>query len=123
MKVKQKLCASRRKKLILRATKAETIFRGYLEQKGVYNIFQKGFIAGNGFYIVDFYLPKPHKICIEIDGSVHDSREQKEKDRRKDEYLKKRGFRVIRFTNEEIFTCLTKLVERTLIDYGILQPF
>jgi very-short-patch-repair endonuclease len=47
-------------------------------------------------------LPKPYKLCIEIDGDVHDSFEQKIKDNKKDWYLKNlRKFNVLRLTNEK----------------------
>lgn len=58
--------------------------------------------AGNGYYIVDFYLPRPLKLVIEVDGSSHDNRQ--EYDKRKDAYLVRRGFTVLRVTNEQILS-------------------
>ena len=62
---------------------------------------QKGWIAGDGFYISDFYLPKPHKICIEVDGGYHNIPKQKIRDAAKTKYLLgERGLRAeIRFSN------------------------
>lgn len=37
-------------------------------------IFEKGFFTYNSFYLTDFYLPKPRKICLEIDGPIHEHR-------------------------------------------------
>ena len=50
-------------------------------------------------YIVDFYAPE-YKLVIEVDGSVH--RNQQDYDRRRDKALFARGFRTLRFTNEQV---------------------
>lgn len=64
---------------------------------------QKGFYKGEFHCIVDFYLPKPLKTCIEIDGGYHDTPKQKYKDYWKDKYLTEvRGFKVIRIKNEDV---------------------
>lgn len=96
--LKQKTLFARIKRLRLNPTLAELKFQSKLDALGIRYIFQKGFIQGNGYYIVDFYIPKPYKIVIEIDGSSHDDRE--EYDKRKNAYLKKRGFWVVRITND-----------------------
>ena len=102
-KEKQKLNKERITLLRSRATPSEKMFRGILNDLKIKYIFQKGFMAGDFYCIVDFYLPKPHKICFEIDGGYHNTSEQKKKDFAKDYYLtKKRHFRVIRFTNDEV---------------------
>lgn len=104
-KEKQSLCAKRRNKLIKKATGAELIFKDKLDQMKIRYMFQKGFIAGNNFCIVDFYLPKPYKLCIEIDGGYHSTEEQQIRDTNRTNYLERqRGFKVIRFTNEEAET-------------------
>ena len=41
-----------------------------------------------GKYIADFYCPKS-KLVIEVDGGQHYSAEGKEKDKKRDEYMKK----------------------------------
>mgnify|MGYP002066625411 CR=1 FL=1 len=65
------------------------------------------------FYIADFYCHEL-KLVIEIDGEIHKSR--KEYDRNRDEYLKGCGCTVLRFTNEEIDTDTT-LVLQTIEQY------
>ena len=52
-----------------------------------------------GSYIVDFCSPR-RKLGIELDGSQH--LEQIEYDRRRTEYLESRGYRVLRFWNNEV---------------------
>ena len=54
-----------------------------------------------GNYIVDFYIPKK-QLVIEIDGTQHLTKEHKEKDIIRDNFLKEQGLRVLRFSNESI---------------------
>ncbi len=54
-----------------------------------------------GQFIVDFYCHEA-KLVIEIDGSIHDSDENKEHDENRTYELEKSGLKVIRFKNEEI---------------------
>lgn len=102
-KHKQKLLSIYKRRSI--RTGAEIAFRNLLKKSSLKFIEQKGWILGNGFYISDFYIPRPHKICIEIDGGYHNNPAQIARDFLKDNYLKKdRGFRgVIRFKNEQVF--------------------
>lgn len=96
---KQKTLFSRLKKLRNTPTYSEIVFMSKLDKIGVKYIFQKGFIKGDFYCIVDFYLPKPFMLCIEIDGEYHNSKEQKTKDFYKEKYLKSRNFSVLRITN------------------------
>ena len=52
-----------------------------------------------GNYIVDFYAPRK-KLIIELDGSQH--LEQEEYDAERTEFLKSRGYKVLRFWNNNI---------------------
>ena len=54
-----------------------------------------------GNYIVDF-MCEEKKLIIELDGSQHNIQENIEKDIIRSEYLINKGFRVIRFWNDEI---------------------
>ena len=110
MRLKRKTLGRRVKELKERATDAEKIVYNYLMKKRVKFIFQKGFISGPNYVIVDFYLPKPKKICIEIDGGYHTTLKQMNRDFNKDNYLENyRGFKVYRFTNEQIYKDVTIL--------------
>lgn len=101
---KQSICNKRRLNLIERQTGHESQFRDILDATGIKYIFQKGFIAGKNFCIVDFYIPKK-KVCIEIDGKYHESEKQKKRDLNRDFYLtKQRGFSVIHIENESLNT-------------------
>ena len=52
-------------------------------------------------YIVDFLIPES-KLIIEVDGAYHAEREQQKNDAIRTANLEHLGFRVIRFTNEEV---------------------
>jgi len=52
-------------------------------------------------YIADF-MCKELKLIIEVDGSVHDSEEAQAKDAIRQQNLEDAGFKVIRFTNEDV---------------------
>jgi very-short-patch-repair endonuclease len=98
----RKTMRERRKELIRKATHSEVVFEEKLKHLGVRYIAQKGFIAKGFSCIVDFYLPRPIGLCIEVDGGYHNTQERKTKDILKDSYLKnQRGFRVLRLTNEQ----------------------
>jgi very-short-patch-repair endonuclease len=65
------------------------------DQLGV--TFRRQHAIGN--YIVDFCSPRK-KLIIELDGSQH--LEQKEYDEERTKYLKSRGYRVLRFWNNDV---------------------
>ena len=62
-----------------------------------------------GYYILDFYSHQL-KLCIEIDGEYHDSKEQQQKDKERDDFLEFNGITVIRFKNEEIQNNIEKVI-------------
>src|SRR4030066_2484802 len=64
-----------------------------------------------GSCIVDFYCPKA-KLVIELDGGQHYSPEGKAKDRKREEYMKDIGLRVLRFSDKEIFNNTEGVLER-----------
>ena len=63
-----------------------------------------------GSYIADFYCDKA-KLIIEIDGGQHYEKENILKDRTRDEYFRKIGLRVVRFTNLDILKNIDNVVE------------
>ena len=54
-----------------------------------------------GDYIADFLCLKA-KLVIEVDGGYHDKPQQQLEDQWRTEFLQSKGYRVIRFTNEEV---------------------
>lgn len=62
-----------------------------------------------GTFIVDFFSPEA-KIAIEVDGNQHaDSDKAVVSDVNRDRYLMRRGIRVLRFSNYQVF-CETEAV-------------
>ncbi len=60
-----------------------------------------------GRYIADFYLPKT-RLIIELDGSQH--LEQKENDLARTSHLESKGYRVIRFWNNEVMNNIESVI-------------
>jgi very-short-patch-repair endonuclease len=58
---------------------------------------------GIGRYVVDFYCPAK-KLAIEIDGATHWTKEEQERDRDRQMYIEALDIRVLRFTNDEVYT-------------------
>ncbi len=102
MKSKRKVVTARVLKLRENATWAEKIFNDKMKQAcPVKYKFQRGFIKGGYFAIVDFYVPS-RKLCIEVDGEYHNTPEQQRKDKHRDNWLKTvRKLIVKRITNEQ----------------------
>jgi very-short-patch-repair endonuclease len=53
------------------------------------------------WYILDFYCAQA-KLVVEIDGTQHYEEQGERKDKIRDERLKQKGLRVLRFSNLEI---------------------
>ena len=53
-----------------------------------------------GPYVLDFFSTKV-KLVVELDGSQHFQEKHSVKDSRRDNYLRKHGFTVLRFNNRE----------------------
>lgn len=80
-------------------TEAESIMWTLLRRKQLGVIFRRQYIIDE--FIVDFVCLSK-QLIIEVDGKYHNLAEQKEADRIREERLCSMGFRIIRFTNEEI---------------------
>ncbi|UPT68393.1 MAG: endonuclease domain-containing protein [Sphingobacteriales bacterium JAD_PAG50586_3] len=73
-------------------------------------------------FIIDFYC---HELLlgIEVDGSIHNSIEAKERDEGRSAELLKYGIKVIRFTNEEVLydiDSVIKEVEKIIDELKVL---
>ncbi|HDH53324.1 MAG TPA: DUF559 domain-containing protein [Nitrospirae bacterium] len=64
-----------------------------------------------GNYIVDFYCPES-KLVIEVDGGQHYSAEGKDKDHTRDDYMKKIGIIVLRFSDRDILKRINTVMEK-----------
>lgn len=61
-------------------------------------------------YIADFYCHEL-RFVIELDGEVHNDKEQREHDINRDAIIKEYAIRILRFKNEEILHELPKVLE------------
>lgn len=52
-------------------------------------------------FIVDFYCHQ-YQLVIELDGEVHEEKDQKERDLGREEELKNLGMRLLRFSNDSV---------------------
>ena len=53
------------------------------------------------YYIVDFYCHEL-RLIIELDGYIHGEKANKEKDKKRENYLKNKGYSIIRYRNEQV---------------------
>ena len=81
------------------STEAESIMWELLSKKQTSFSFRRQHIIGK--CIVDFVCLE-RKLIIEIDGGYHSEKEQIKLDEERTLYLNKKGFQVIRFTNEKV---------------------
>ena len=73
-----------------------------------------------GDYIVDFICLK-QKLIIEIDGGYHQETTQQTEDKTRQNWLESMGYKVLRFTNEDIFHDIESVI--TTINNNIDLPF
>lgn len=60
-------------------------------------------------FVADF-MCKDIKLIIEVDGSTHDNPSAFKKDRERDLKLEKVGFKVLRFTNEDVLRNMDSVI-------------
>lgn len=90
----------------------ESIVQFVLDELSVSYVAQKQL----GPFVVDFYFPQ-WKLVLEVDGDYwHSLPEQQERDRRKDQWLQKNGYRIIRLTESEIREDARRSVEKIFED-------
>ncbi len=80
--------------------------------------FRRQHIIGN--YITDLVC-LDSRLIIEIDGLIHQFEENKESDEIRTQWLQKQGFKVIRFTNDEVIENITEVTD-TIINELKTQP-
>jgi very-short-patch-repair endonuclease len=61
--------------------------------------------------VLDFYCAEV-RLCVELDGAVHDAAGQQERDAARTEHLRARDIRVIRFRNDEVLTDMPSVLTR-----------
>lgn len=80
-------------------TEAESAFWGMVKGSALGQKCLRQHIIGD--YIVDFFFRKS-KVIVEIDGGYHFTEEQQREDAVRQDWLEQMGYKVIRFTNEQV---------------------
>ena len=88
-------------------TVAETVLWRGLRDRGIGAKFRRQVPIGS--YVADFVCIA-FRIIIELDGPPHDKPEQRLHDMRRDEWLRERGWQVLRFPND-LVTCGNIILE------------
>ena len=88
-------------------TEAETCLWSILKGINLGTRFRRQYVIGD--FIVDFVCLEK-KLVLEVDGAYHAERQQMENDESRTEALNRMGFKVIRFTNEEVMYGTTSVV-------------
>ena len=88
-------------------TDAEELLWQYLKSEGLGVTFKRQHIIGD--YIADFVC-LTERLIIELDGGYHQTSQQMASDAQRTQWLENRGFRVLRFTNEELFNDVNKVL-------------
>ena len=95
-------------------TDAELLLWQQLRDRALGTKFFRQYIIAD--YIVDF-VSLQHKLIIEVDGAYHSELAQKDYDEGRSTRLKSLGFKVIRFSNEEVCNSIEQTIE--IIKYNI----
>ena len=91
-------------------SKAETHFWNAVRNKKLFGLkFRRQQII-NGF-VVDFYC-NSLRLCVEIDGDIHDQEEQKEYDEERDKKIKSHDLMLLRLINDEVINDFEKVIQK-----------
>ena len=80
-------------------TEAESAFWSLAKGSGLGEKCRRQYIIGE--YIVDFFFRKS-MLIVELDGGYHFTEEQQKEDAIRQDWLEHKGYKVLRFTNEEV---------------------
>ena len=90
-------------------TDAEVLLWGYLKSNDLGLKFRRQHLISS--YIADFYCHKL-KLIIELDGGIHNRPDIAANDLERQTYLENQGIKVLRFSNEQIFNQLEKVLNQ-----------
>ena len=90
-------------------TEAEKLLWEYLRGRKLWFKFNRQHIVGD--YIVDFICIEK-SLVVEVDGGYHSEYEQIQKDEMRTESLRRMGFRVIRFANEDVYGRIQDVIDK-----------
>ena len=101
-------------------TIAEKILWSELKTQSLGSKFRQQHLIGN--YIVDFVCLSK-KLIIEVDGDYHFTEVQTQLDSNRTSVLSELGFKVIRFTNEQVIKSISKVLETIEQELKIQDSF
>jgi very-short-patch-repair endonuclease len=103
-----KLQRDRAKQLRRTMTRAETLLWRHLKAHRLATLgFRRQSPMGN--YVADF-VSHTCKLVVEVDGESHDFESRLRHDNRRDAWFASRGYRVLRFTNDDVLKNLEGVV-------------
>jgi len=102
----------RKKRRLLRKnmTEAEKILWAHLRNRQIdgYKFRRQYSVCG---YVIDFYSPEL-KLAIEVDGRYHTEEDQIIHDKKRQFIIESIGIEFLRFTNEEIYSQIAKVIDK-----------
>ena len=102
----------RRRELRNRLSRAEIYLWSRVKNKQILGYkFRRQYSVGN--FVVDFYCPKL-KLAIEVDGPSHFTKEAKEYDKNREEYIKSFGIRFLRVTNLDVYRNMEGVIDKII---------
>jgi very-short-patch-repair endonuclease len=109
---------SRAKQLRRAMTRAETLLWRHLKAHRLAALgFRRQSPVGN--YIADF-IAHSCKLLVEVDGESHDFDTRQRRDCQRDQWFAAQGYRVLRFTNDDVMKSLEGVV--TMIAQAAAEP-
>jgi very-short-patch-repair endonuclease len=100
---------SRARELRQNMTEAEKIFWNSVRGRKFRNLkFRRQQIVED--FVVDFYCDAL-RLCVEIDGAVHNAESAKKYDVERDKALKLHGLTMMRFANDEVISDVNKVLQ------------
>lgn len=109
----------KRKTLRNDSTKAEILLWDKLKRSQFLNLkFRRQ--QGIGRYVVDFYCPEL-KLVIELDGASHNNSDSIEYDLIRSEFFNEQDIKVLRFTNENVYSNLSSVLNTMAREVEIIN--
>ena len=74
-----------------------------------------------GPYVVDFVC-LGRRLILEVDGKIHDDREQRQRDLERELYLREQNFRVMRISNRDVMLNMQSVLRRIAVALATPTP-
>ena len=91
-------------------TEAESVFWQMAKGSGLGQKCRRQYIIGG--YLVDFFF-RQSMLIVELDGRYHFTEEQQKEDITRQNWLEQQGYKVLRFTNEQVLFNIGHVINET----------